>query len=44
MHAQFWSENLKGRPRRTWEDNIKMHVRESVVKIKAKGKVVIVLN
>jgi hypothetical protein len=25
-----WSVNLKGRPRRIWEDNIKMDLREMV--------------
>jgi hypothetical protein len=24
MHAVFWLENLKGRPRHRWEDNIRM--------------------
>jgi len=32
MHTKFWSENLKvrefGRPRRRWEDNIIMDLRE----------------
>jgi hypothetical protein len=31
MHTKFWSENLKGprgRPRRMWEDNIRMDLRE----------------
>jgi hypothetical protein len=27
MHTIFWLENLKGRPRRRGEDNIKMNVR-----------------
>jgi hypothetical protein len=33
MHTKFWSENLKGgplkRPRRRWEDNIRMNLREN---------------
>jgi hypothetical protein len=32
MHIGFWSESQKrplGRPRGTWEDNIKMDVRET---------------
>jgi hypothetical protein len=33
MHTKFWSENLKdkrplGRPRRRWEDNIRMDLKE----------------
>jgi len=29
MHTKFWSENLKEtRPRRRWEDNIRMDLRE----------------
>jgi hypothetical protein len=34
MHTVFWLENLKGRnrplgkPRRRWEDNIRIHFRE----------------
>jgi hypothetical protein len=32
MHTEFWSENMKGRelgrPRRSWEDNIRMDLRK----------------
>jgi hypothetical protein len=28
MYTTFWSENLKGRPRRRWEDNIRMDLRK----------------
>jgi len=29
MHTKFWLENLKGRHRNRWEDNIKMDLRET---------------
>jgi hypothetical protein len=28
MYTVFWLENLKGRPRHIWEDNITMDLRE----------------
>jgi len=28
MHTKFWLENLNGRPRRKWEYNIKLGLRE----------------
>jgi hypothetical protein len=28
MHTKFWSGNLRGKHRRTWEDNIRMDLRE----------------
>jgi hypothetical protein len=27
MHTKFWPENIKGRPRHTWDENIIMDLR-----------------